>query len=395
MFNTLDDIDVEGKRVIVRGDLNVPIKDGAISDTTRIDRLLPTLRDLRKKGAKIIIISHFGRPKGTRVAEMSLSPVVEPLANALGAKVSFSNDCIGDDATNTINDMKNGDVIVLENLRYHPGEEANDSKFAAQLAELGDIYVNDAFSCAHRAHASTEAIAKLLPAVAGRNMQAELEALESALGNPEHPVAAIVGGAKVSSKLSVLTNLIDKVDILVIGGGMANTFLHALGIDIGASLCEKDLAATAREVLAKADASGCEIILPSDAAIAKEFKAGADMEIRPVAAIPADGMMLDVGPDSTAALCQKLESCKTLIWNGPMGAFEIPPFDKGTIGVAQKAAELTQAGKLVSIAGGGDTVAALGAAGVQDKISYVSTAGGAFLEWMEGKELPGVKALEK
>lgn len=394
MFKTLDDFDFKGRKVLVRGDLNVPMKDGVVTDATRLDRLAPTVNELAGKGARVIVLSHFGRPKGKVVAEMSLKPVAEPLAKALGRPVAFAMDCIGEKAESAVTAMKDGDVLLLENLRFHEGEEKDDAGFAEALSNLGDIYVNDAFSAAHRAHASTHAIARILPAAAGRNMQAELEALEAALGKPKRPVAAIVGGAKVSTKLAVLGHLVDKVDMLVIGGGMANTFLHALGTDIGASLCEKELAPTVIEIMGKADAAGCRIVLPSDVAVAKEFKAGADMEILPVGAVPDDGMILDIGPGSTAALAASLADCRTLIWNGPLGAFEIAPFDRGTVGVAKAAADLTDAGKLVSIAGGGDTVAALAAAGVVDRFSYVSTAGGAFLEWMEGRVLPGVKALE-
>lgn len=395
MFKTLDDIDVAGKRVLLRGDLNVPMADGAVSDATRIDRLVPTIRELADKGAKVVLLSHFGRPKGQVVPGMSLAPVAAAVEKALGQPVAFAGDCIGEPAQAAVDALENGQVLLLENLRFYAGEEKNDADFAAELAKLGDIYVNDAFSAAHRAHASTHGIATLLPAAAGRNMQTELEALEAALGNPQKPVAAIVGGAKVSTKLAVLSNLIEKVDLLVIGGGMANTFLHALGTDIGASLCEKDLADTARQIMGKADALGCEIVLPSDAVVAKEFKAGAANEVRQIAAIPGDGMILDVGPDSAEALAQRLAQCRTLLWNGPLGAFEIEPFDAGTVKVAQAAAELTQKGALVSIAGGGDTVAALAHAEVGDKFTYVSTAGGAFLEWMEGKELPGVAVLHQ
>ncbi|WP_259782516.1 phosphoglycerate kinase [Aestuariispira ectoiniformans] len=395
MFKTLDDIDVTGKRVLLRGDLNVPMVDDAISDTTRIDRLVPTIRELTGKGAKVILLSHFGRPKGQVVPEMSLAPVAPAVEKALGMPVAFAADCVGEQAQTAVASMQDGQVLLLENLRFHAGEEKNDPAFAAKLAKLGDIFVNDAFSAAHRAHASTHGIATLLPAIAGRNMQAELEALEAALGNPQKPVAAIVGGAKVSTKLAVLSHLVEKVDLLVIGGGMANTFLHALGTDIGASLCEKDLADTAREIMGKADAAGCEIVLPSDAVVAWEFKAGAENEVRPIAAVPSDAMILDVGPDSAEALAQRLASCKTLLWNGPLGAFEIEPFDAGTVKVAQAAAGLTEKGSLVSIAGGGDTVSALAHAKVSDKFTYISTAGGAFLEWMEGKELPGVAVLNQ
>lgn len=395
MFKTLDDIDVTGKRVLLRGDLNVPMVDCAISDTTRIDRLVPTIRELTGKGAKVILLSHFGRPKGQVVPEMSLAPVAPAVEKALGMPVAFAADCVGEQAQTAVASMQDGQVLLLENLRFHAGEEKNDPAFAAELAKLGDIFVNDAFSAAHRAHASTHGIATLLPAIAGRNMQAELEALEAALGNPQKPVAAIVGGAKVSTKLAVLSHLVEKVDLLVIGGGMANTFLHALGTDIGASLCEKDLADTAREIMGKADTAGCEIVLPSDAVVTWEFKAGAKNEVRPIAAVPSDAMILDVGPESAEALALRLASCKTLLWNGPLGAFEIEPFDAGTVKVAQAAAELTEKGSLVSIAGGGDTVSALAHAKVSDKFTYISTAGGAFLEWMEGKELPGVAVLNQ
>ena len=394
MFKTLDDASVSGKIVLLRGDLNVPMADGRVTDKTRIERLMPTVRELSEKGARVVILSHFGRPKGKRVPDMSLGPIVPAVAEVLGAPVAFAEDCIGDVAADAISEMNDGDVLLLENLRFHAEEEQNDPMFAAKLGKLGDLYVNDAFSAAHRAHASTHGVAKTLPAYAGRNMQAELEALQSALGNPQKPVAAVVGGAKVSTKLAVLTNLIEKVDMLVIGGGMANTFLHALGTDIGASLCEKDLAETAREIMAKADQANCEVILPSDVVVAKEFKAGADNEVRQIASVPKDGMILDIGPESAAALAQRLETCKTLLWNGPMGAFEIEPFDAGTVKVAQAAGKLTANGNLVSIAGGGDTVAALAHAGVSEKFTYISTAGGAFLEWMEGKELPGVAVLE-
>ncbi|RED48139.1 phosphoglycerate kinase [Aestuariispira insulae] len=395
MFKTLDDASVSGKIVLLRGDLNVPMADGKVTDKTRIERLMPTVRELCEKGARVVILSHFGRPKGQRVPEMSLAPIAPAVAEVLGAPVAFADDCVGSVASDAIAKLDDGQVLLLENLRYHPEEEKNDPMFAAKLGQLGDLYVNDAFSAAHRAHASTHGVAKTLPAYAGRNMQAELEALEAALGNPEKPVAAIVGGAKVSTKLAVLTHLIEKVDVLVIGGGMANTFLHALGTDIGASLCEKDLAETAREIMAKADQANCEVILPSDVVVAKEFKAGAENEVRQIASVQKDGMILDIGPDSATALAQRLETCKTLLWNGPMGAFEIEPFDAGTVKVAQAAGKLTANGNLVSIAGGGDTVAALAHAGVSDKFTYISTAGGAFLEWMEGKELPGVAVLEK
>ncbi len=393
-FTTLDDISVNGKTVLVRGDLNVPMDNGRVTDTTRIDRLIPTIRDLLDNGASAVLMSHFGRPKGKKVASMSLRPVVGPLQDILGKPVTFAEDCIGSTATDAIGKAGVGGVTLLENLRFHAGEEADDTGFASALAALGDIYVNDAFSAAHRAHASTHALARLLPAVAGRNMQAELEALDSALGNPERPVAAIVGGAKVSSKLKVLENLVSRVDVLIIGGGMANTFLLAKGVPVGKSLCEADLADTAREIIARAEAAGCTIALPTDASIAPEFAPRDDADVVAIDAVPEDQMILDIGPDSAADLSAKLESCRTLVWNGPMGAFEIKPFDQGTVALAQTAARLTSNGSLVSIAGGGDTVAALNHAGVADTFSYVSTAGGAFLEWMEGRKLPGVAALE-
>lgn len=395
MFKTLDDVTVAGKRVLVRGDLNVPVQDGRVTDTTRIDRLVPTIRDLADKGARVVVLSHFGRPKGKVVAAMSLEPVAAALSASLGKPVAFATDCIGGPAKAVVDGLGDGDVALLENLRFHAGEEANDAAFAEQLAALGDLYVNDGFSVSHRAHASTEAIARLLPAVAGRNMQAELEALQAALGDPKRPVLAVVGGAKVSTKLAVLGNLIEKVDALVIGGGMANTFLHALGTDVGASLCEADLADTARGVMAKADAAGCEIVLPSDVVIAAKLEAGASCETVPVAAVPRDKMILDIGPDSAAALAARLADIRTLLWNGPLGAFEFPPFDRSTVTVARAAAAQVKAGSLVSVAGGGDTVAALRHAGVVDDFTYVSTAGGAFLEWIEGKELPGVAALQQ
>ena len=394
MPKTLDDIDVAGKRVFLRADLNVPMRDGAVSDATRISRLAPTITELADKGAIVIVASHFGRPKGEPVPDMSLAPLAGPLSAALGGRnVSFANDCIGAEAQKVVGAAKGGDVVLLENLRFHEGEELNDPDFAAELAKLADIYVNDAFSAAHRAHASTEALAHLLPAAAGRMMQAELDALDSALGSPERPVGAIVGGAKVSTKLDLLGNLVGKVDMLAIGGAMANTFLHALGTDVGKSLCEHELADTALEILGLADEAGCQIILPSDAVVAREFAEGAPSEVVPVGAVPGDMMILDVGPGSANGLAAKLSDLKTLVWNGPLGAFEVPPFDAGTVMVARVAADLTRAGALKTVAGGGDTVAALVAADVLDDFSYVSTAGGAFLEWLEGKDLPGVKAL--
>lgn len=394
MAKSIDDLGVAGKRVLVRGDLNVPMRDGVVSDATRIDRLVPTLTELADRGAAVILMSHFGRPKGKRDLSMSLQPLAGPLRAALGGpELVFVDDCVGKAAEAAVASLQPGQIALLENLRFYPGEEANDPSFAASLAALGDLYVNDAFSAAHRAHASTEAIVHLLPCAAGRLMQAELEALAKALETPAHPVAAIVGGAKVSTKLDLLGNLIDKVDMLVIGGAMANTFLHALGTDVGKSLCETDMADTARDVLAQADGADCEIVLPGDAVIAREFKAGAASEIVPIAAVPDDAMILDIGPGAATALADRLVDCRTLVWNGPLGAFEIPPFDAATVAVAKAAAELTKSGALVTVAGGGDTVAALSHAGVADDFTYISTAGGAFLEWLEGKELPGVKAL--
>lgn len=393
-FKTIDDLDVAGKRVLVRADLNVPMADGKPTDTTRIDRSVQTIKDLTDRGAKVIMLSHFGRPKGQVVPEMSLKPVADAMAAALGRDVAFASDTIGDSAKAVTGAMSDGDVAMLENVRFHAEETDNDDGFASALAEMGDLYVNDAFSTAHRAHASTEALARKLPAAAGRLMQAELEALGGALGTPQKPVAAVVGGAKVSTKMEVLGNLSQKVDMIIIGGGMANTFLFANGHDVGASLCEKDMADDAKKIVADAAANGCEIVLPTDVVVAKEFAAGADNQVVGIDAIPADMMALDIGPDSIADVEKRLEGCKTLVWNGPFGAFEIEPFDKGTNAAAQAAARLTKAGNLLSVAGGGDTVAALAHAGASDDFSYISTAGGAFLEWIEGKTLPGVAALE-
>ena len=390
-MQTLDDLTLAGQRVLVRVDLNVPMRDGRVSDATRIERAVPTLAELVGKGAKVIVLSHFGQPKGQVVPNMSLAPLAGPLAAALERPVAFA---AMDTAPAVVAAMNDGDVLLLENVRFDAGEEANDGVFAQRLADLGDIYVNDAFSCAHRAHTSTEAIAHLLPAAAGRSMQAELTALEAALANPRRPMAALVGGAKVSSKLAVLGHLLDKVDQLIIGGGMANTFLFAKGINVGASLCETDLADTAREVMAKAGQTGCEIVLPVDVVLAREFKAGMDATTVPIDKVPDDMMILDVGPASVWDLAQRLQQYRTLLWNGPMGAFEIAPFDNGTVKVAQAAAARSKAGNLTSVAGGGDTVAALRHAGAADDFTYVSTAGGAFLEWLEGKVLPGIKALE-
>ncbi|OAN49380.1 phosphoglycerate kinase [Magnetospirillum moscoviense] len=393
MFRTIDALDVKGKRVLVRADLNVPAKDGKVTDTTRIDRSAATLTELAAKGAKVIILTHFGRPKGVE-AKYSQKLLLEPLAKAVGKPVAWADDCIGPAAEAAIAAMKDGDTLLLENVRFHPEEEKNDPAFAKILAGLGDIYVNDAFSTAHRAHASTEALARLLPCAAGRLMQAELEALAKALGSPEKPVAAVVGGAKVSTKLDLLGNLVSRVDYLIIGGGMANTFLFAQGKSVGKSLCEKEMADTAREIIEKAKAAHCHIVLPVDVVVATEFAENAPNKVVSINAVPDDMMILDAGPASTEAIIDRIGGCKTLVWNGPMGAFEIKPFDAATNAVAQAAAQRTAQGKLLTVAGGGDTVAALAAAGVEDKFSYVSTAGGAFLEWLEGKTLPGVAALE-
>lgn len=394
-FRTLDDLDFRGKRAIVRLDLNVPMKDGKVTDSTRIDRSAATLKELVGKGAKVIVMAHFGRPKGKRAPEFSLQPLVAPLSQALGRPVAFADDCIGAPAEAAAGKLQDGDVLLLENLRFHDAEEANDPAFAKALAALADIYVNDAFSCAHRAHASTEGIAKLLPAVAGRLMQTELDHLSAALGNPKRPVMSIVGGAKVSTKLDLLGNLVGKVDLLVIGGGMANTFLFAAGKEVGKSLAERDMAETARQIVTQAKQKNCRIVLPVDAVTAAEFKAGAATRTVGIDAVPADQMILDIGPKSAGEIADLLKTCKTLVWNGPVGAFETPPFDQGTTAAAKAAAALTDAKALLSVAGGGDTVAALAHAGVVDRFSYVSTAGGAFLEWLEGKDLPGVAALKR
>lgn len=393
MFRTIDALDVKGKRVLVRADLNVPAKDGKVTDTTRIDRSAATLKELAAKGAKVIVLTHFGRPKG-REDKYSQKLLVEPLAKAVGQAVAWADDCIGPEAEKVIAALKDGDIALLENVRFHPEEEKNEPSFATKLAALGDLYVNDAFSTAHRAHASTEGLAHILPAAAGRLMQAELEALGRALGAPEKPVAAVVGGAKVSTKLDLLGNLVAKVDYLIIGGGMANTFLFAMGKPVGKSLCEKEMSDTAREILEKAKAAKCHIVLPVDAVVAGEFAENAPNSVVSVDAVPDDKMILDAGPASIEAIIDRLGGCKTLVWNGPLGAFEIAPFNKATDAVAQAAAERTKQGKLLTVAGGGDTVAALAKAGVDEAFSYVSTAGGAFLEWLEGKTLPGVAALE-
>jgi phosphoglycerate kinase len=393
-FRTLDDLAAAGKRVLLRADLNVPVRDGKVSDATRIERLLPTIRELSDKGARVVVLSHFDRPKGKRVPEMSLAPLAAALAAGLGRYVAFAEDCVGEAAERVVAAMKDSDVALLENTRFHAGEEKNDPDLARAMASLGDVFVNDAFSAAHRAHASTEGIARLLPAYAGRLMQAELDALERALGKPDRPVVAVVGGAKVSTKLDLLGNLVGRVDVLVIGGAMANTFLAAGGAAVGKSLQEPDLHATAREIVAKAAAAKCRVLLPVDLVVAREFKANAAHQTVAADAIPADAMALDVGPASVAAVIEALRGARTLVWNGPLGAFETAPFDAATVAAAQAAANLTEAGKLLSVAGGGDTVAALRHAGVAEKFSYVSTAGGAFLEWLEGKILPGVAALE-
>ena len=391
---TLDEVDVKGKRVLLRLDLNVPMEKGRVSDATRIERVLPTIHEISGKGGKAIILSHFGRPKGPDPKE-SLKPVAGALEQQLGRPVVFANDCVGEDAARAVKAMKDGDVLVLENTRFHPGEEKNDPAFAKELAKNGDIYVNDAFSAAHRAHASTEGLAHVLPAYAGRALQAELEALGKGLEAPARPVVAVVGGAKVSTKIDLLQNLVGKVDSLVIGGGMANTFLHAIDIGIGRSLAERELAPVAQRIIDVARDNNCAIVLPVDAVVASEFKANAPHHTYGIDAIPRDGMILDVGAQSIDRINAAINDAATLVWNGPLGAFELMPFDQGTVAAARHAAERTRAGRLVSVAGGGDTVAALNHAGVADQFTYVSTAGGAFLEWLEGKALPGVEALKK
>lgn len=393
-FHTLDDLDPAGKRVLVRVDLNVPMAEGRVTDTTRIERVAGTILELSEKGAKVILLAHFGRPKGKADPAQSLKPVAAATETVLDRRVFFASDCTGEPARKAVSEMVGGDILLLENTRFHAGEEKNDPDFVKALAENGDVYVNDAFSAAHRAHASTEGLAHVLPAYAGRTMQAELDALEKGLGDPERPVVAIVGGAKVSTKIDLLTNLVRKVDALVIGGGMANTFLAARGTDVGKSLCEHDLAQTAKTIMTEAAGAGCVIVLPSDAVVARKFEAGAESETVPVAEVPADAMILDAGPETVRTVSVWLEKAKTLVWNGPLGAFEIAPFDRATVDAAKFAAARTSEGLLVSVAGGGDTVAALNHAGVADEFTYVSTAGGAFLEWMEGKALPGVEALK-
>ncbi|HEY3680181.1 MAG TPA: phosphoglycerate kinase [Bradyrhizobium sp.] len=393
-FRTLDDVDVKGQRVLLRVDLNVPMENGRVTDSTRLERVAPTISEISDKGGKAILLAHFGRPKG-RDAKDSLKPVTTELGSILNKPVGFADDCIGDAAETAVSAMKDGDILCLENTRFHKEEEKNDPAFVAALAKLGDIWVNDAFSAAHRAHASTEGLGHKLPAYAGRTMQAELDALDKALGAPTKPVIAIIGGAKVSTKIDLLENLVSKVDALVIGGGMANTFLHAQGIGVGKSLAEKDLAATALRIIEKADTANCAIILPVDAVVAFHFAANSPSHAYGLDAIPADGMILDVGPRSIARVQAAIDDAATLVWNGPLGAFEMTPFDRGTMQAARHAAERTKAKKLISVAGGGDTVAALNQAGVSGDFTYVSTAGGAFLEWMEGKPLPGVEVLKK
>ncbi len=392
MFRTLDQADVRGKRVLVRVDLNVPVENGKVADTTRIERVAPTIREIADKGGKVILLSHFGRPKGFDPNE-SLGLFAPAIAEVLRRPVAFAADCVGEKAQAAVDAMKPGDILCLENTRFYKGEETNDPAFAAQLAALGDIFVNDAFSVAHRAHASVEGLGRLLPTYAGRTMQDELEALTKVLETPTRPLAAIVGGAKVSTKLDLLGNLLAKVDTLVIGGGMANTFLAALGHAVGKSLCEHDLLPTAREIMAIAKAKGREIVLPVDAVVAKTFAANAPSRVVPVDGVGPDEMILDIGPRSIEHVCSVLARVKTLVWNGPFGAFELEPFDNGTVEIAEAAAELTAAGKLVTVGGGGDTVSALNGAGVTERFTYVSTAGGAFLEWLEGKALPGVEVL--
>ncbi len=392
-YRTIDALDAKGKRVLLRADLNVPMKDGRITDRTRIERLCPTIAELANAGARVVICSHFDRPKGKRVPEMSLKPLAEALSEALKRPVAFADDCIGPEAEAAVAALQDGEILLLENTRYHAGEEKNDPALAAGLAKLADAYVNDAFSAAHRAHASTEGVAHLLPSYAGRLMEAELKALDAALGNPARPVVAIVGGAKVSTKLDLLGNLSKKVDVLVIGGAMANTFLAAQGLNLGKSLQEAEMHDTARAILAEATSGGCEILLPSDLVVAETFEANAPSRTVAADAVPDGFMALDVGLATVDAIEARLRQASTLVWNGPLGAFEIPPFDVATVAVAEVVAALTTSGALKSIGGGGDTVAALRHAGVADRMTYVSTAGGAFLEWLEGKTLPGVAAL--
>ena len=394
-FRTLDDAhDLAGKTALVRVDFNVPMEDGKVTDDTRLRVAVPTIQRLRDAGAKVVLLAHFDRPKGQRVPSMSLRPVVEPLENVLGAPVRFADDCIGAPAVDAIRDLDAGGVLLLENVRFHAAEEANDPVFAQKLADLGDLYVDDAFSAAHRAHASTEGIAHHISAYAGESMRRELDALDAALSNPQKPVVGIVGGSKVSTKLDLLKNLVGKLDKLAIGGGMANTFLYAQGVDIGGSLAEKDMADTAREIMAEAEALGCELLLPVDVVVATEVKPGAEARtVKTGAALSAADKIFDAGPETVARLNAAMDASKTLIWNGPLGVFEVPPFDAATVAAAKHVAERTRAGALIAVAGGGDTVAAVAHAGVTADLTFVSTAGGAFLEWMEGKPLPGVEAL--
>lgn len=392
-FQTLDDLDLAGKRALVRVDFNVPMADGQVSDDTRLRAALPTVAKLRAAGARVILLAHFDRPKGRWVPEMSLAPIVPALSAVLGCPVAFGKDCVGPDAAAAVAAMSAGDVLLLENVRFYPGEEANDPAFARALAENGDLYVNDAFSAAHRAHASTEGLAHLLPACAGEQMRLELTALDKALGRPERPVMGIVGGSKVSSKLDLLRNLVTRLDKLAIGGGMANTFLFAQGHDVGSSYCEKDMADTARDIIRLAGQNNCKLFLPLDIVVAEKMAPGAPARVRGLGSLDDDERILDAGPETVERLCRAMNNSKTLIWNGPLGVFEMPPFDKGTVAAARHAAELARTGKLVAVAGGGDTVAALHHAGCADDFTFVSTAGGAFLEWMEGKTLPGVAAL--
>lgn len=397
-FKTLDDLpeDIAGKRVMVRVDLNVPMADGTVTDTTRLTRVTPTIEELSGKGAKVILLAHFGRPKGQIVPEMSLKPIAQALEEVLDHRVDFGSDCTGEIATKEVEEMASGDVVLLENTRFHAGEEANDADFAKRLAANADIYVNDAFSAAHRAHASTEGLAHLLPAYAGRTMQAELEALNQALGNPMRPLGAVVGGAKVSTKIDLLENLVSKIDVLIIGGGMANTFIAANGAEMGASLQEADMHDKAKAIMAAAEKNDCRIILPIDGRVTTEFAANVPVEMVEFSSdtkLRAEQMSLDAGDAAIKNVISEFENLNTLIWNGPFGVFEMPPFDTATMTTAKSAAELTRSGRLISVAGGGDTVSALNQAGVADDFTYISTAGGAFLEWMEGKELPGVKAL--
>ena len=394
-LKTTQSVDVKGKRVLVRADLNVPVKNAKVTDATRLERLVPGLKDLASRGAKVVVISHFGRPNGGPDPELTLKPVADALGQLIGKPVAFGADCVGPAAASTVGALKEGEIAVLENLRFHKGEEKNDPAFAAQLAELGDMFVGDAFSCAHRAHASTEGVTHLLPSYAGPLLMEEINALRTALEKPRRPTAAIVGGMKVSTKIPVLTNLVAKVDKLIIGGGMANTFLQSMGKMVGQSFAEPEFHSLAREIMAEAKQKGCELILPLDAVVADEFAEDVETRIVSIHKVPVDKMILDVGPESVANVAKILEGCKTVLWNGPMGAFEIAKFGQGTFELAKQVASLTKAGKLVSVAGGGDTVAALNGAGVAKDFTYVSTAGGAFLEWLEGVDLPGVVALTR